>query len=175
MKFEKAPLEGAFLIDLDTHGDERGFFARLFCREEFAKRGLKSEVFQANDSYSAKKGTLRGMHYQIPPFAETKLVRCIAGEIYDVIIDIRPDSATYKQSFGAKLTQENRRMMFVPEGFAHGFLTLTDHSEVIYLVTAPYSKEHERGIRWNDPSFSIQWPELPLIVSEKDQNHPDFL
>lgn len=174
MKFIPTPLEGAFLIDLEKNGDERGFFARLFCAKEFAQHGLDPHVIQANNSLSKEKGTLRGMHYQLEPFAETKLVRCIQGSFYDVIIDLRPNSKTFGKWFGETLSQENRRMMFVPKGFAHGFLTLEPNSEVLYFVSNTYSKEHERGIRWNDPHFNIAWPEKPLSLSDKDQKHPNF-
>lgn len=174
MRFEKLPLEGAYLIHLSPIGDERGFFARLFCSDEFSNEGIDPNVLQVNNSYSAEKGTLRGMHYQLPPHSETKLVRCILGSVYDVIVDIRPHSKTFGQSFGAELSADNRQMMYVPRGFAHGFLTLTEQSEVIYLVSEKYSKENERGIRWNDPKFSIQWPEKPMVVSDRDKSHPDF-
>lgn len=174
MKFIPTPLEGAFLIDLEKRSDERGFFARLFCTEEFAKHGLETVFLQANNSMSVDKGILRGMHYQLPPAEEVKLVRCIQGSFYDVIIDLRPESETYGKWFGEVLSQTNRRMMYVPRGFAHGFLTLEPNSEVLYMVSTPYSKHLERGIRWNDPTFNIQWPETPTIVSERDQQHPDF-
>lgn len=174
MEFTKTPLEGAHLINLTQHGDERGFFARLFCREEFKSHGLNPDILQANNSYSTVKGTLRGLHYQLPPKGETKLIRCILGTIYDVIVDIRPHSKTFGQHFGATLSQDNRQMMYVPRGFAHGFLTLTDHSEVIYFVSESYSKELERGIRWDDPKFKIAWPEKPRLISERDKSHPDF-
>lgn len=174
MEFIKAPLDGAYLINLTQQGDERGFFARLFCREEFIGHGLSPDILQVNNSYSACKGTLRGLHYQLPPKSETKLVRCILGAIYDVIVDIRPGSKTFGHHFGATLTAENRQMIYVPRGFAHGFLTLTDHSEVIYFVSDSYSKELERGIRWDDPKFNIAWPERPQLLSERDRSHPDF-
>lgn len=174
MQFNKLPLQGAYLITLDPIGDERGFFSRLFCSQDFEDLGLESKIFQVNDSYSSSKGTLRGMHYQLTPKQETKLVRCILGEIYDVILDIRPSSPTFGKWFGAELTAENRQMMYVPKGFAHGFLTLTDKSEVIYFVSEEYSTEHERGIRWDDQAFSIKWPFTPLVVSDKDRKHPDF-
>ncbi|MCE5317040.1 MAG: dTDP-4-dehydrorhamnose 3,5-epimerase [Parachlamydia sp.] len=174
MQFKENSLEGSYLIDLEKRGDERGFFARLFCSQEFAQHGLEERFIQANDSLSTRKGTLRGMHYQLEPMAETKLVRCLSGSLYDVILDIRPDSLTFGQSFGAILSAENRRMMYVPKGFAHGFLTLDDNVEVIYFVSQVYSKELERGIRWNDPRFNIPWPMKPEVVSDRDQNHPDF-
>ena len=174
MKFHVTPLEGAFTIDLEKRGDDRGFFARCFCTNEFTEHGLKEKFVQVNNSLSADKGTLRGLHYQLSPHAECKIVRCIRGSLYDVILDIRPDSATFGQWFGATLSAENRTMMVVPEGFAHGFLTLEDNTEAFYMVTEFYSPESERGIRWNDPRFNIEWPDQPLIISDKDQNHPDF-
>lgn len=174
MKYTLAPLEGAYLIDLEPRGDERGFFARLFCEREFEKKGLKTHFVNINNSLSVSKGTLRGMHYQLAPKCETKVVRCIKGAIYDVILDLRPDSPTFGQHFGAELSESNRRMMYVPDGFGHGFISLEDHTEILYLVSEYYSPEHERGIRWNDPHFNIQWPIQPEIISEKDAKHPDF-
>ena len=174
MQFAPTPLKDAYLIDLDLLGDERGFFARLFCADEFAKHGLNPNFIQANNSLSKQKGTLRGLHYQLHPKAETKLVRCIKGSLYDVIVDLRQDSQTFGESFGAVLSAENRSMMYVPKGFAHGFLTLEDNTEVLYMVSEPYSKELERGIRWNDPCFNIEWPSVPLVISERDKSHPDF-
>jgi len=174
MRYTPAPLEGAFLIDLAPVSDERGFFARLFCAQEFSQNALENTFIQANNSLSIQKGTLRGLHYQLPPKAETKLVRCLQGALYDVILDLRKDSPTFGRSFGAILSAENRRMMYVPKGFAHGFLTLKEHSEILYLVSQNYSKEHERGIRWDDPHFNIQWPDIPQVISERDQSHPDF-
>lgn len=174
MDFIQTPLKDAYLIDLNKIGDERGFFARLFCQKEFAKQGLESAVVQANNSFSAEKGTLRGLHYQLFPKEESKLVRCISGSFYDVIVDLRPASPTFKAAFGAVLSAQNRLMMYVPKGFAHGFLTLEPNSEILYLVSEFYSKELERGIRWDDPSFNIQWPAVPRVISERDRNHPNF-
>ncbi len=174
MKFTPLPLNGAFLIDLEKRGDERGFFARLFCAEEFKKHGLEPGVLQANNSLSVDKGTLRGLHYQLPPKEETKLVRCLTGALYDVIVDLRPESPTFGTSYGAVLSAENRRMLFVPKGCAHGFLTLEPHTEILYLVSEFYSQEYERGIRWNDPTFAIAWPETPRVISERDRAHPDY-
>jgi dTDP-4-dehydrorhamnose 3,5-epimerase len=174
MIFNRAPLTGVFTIDLEKRGDERGFFARVFCEKEFAEHGLVTHFVQVNNSLSAEKGTLRGMHYQLAPHAEVKLVRCIRGSLYDVVLDLRPDSPTFGQSFGAELSAENRRMMYVPKGFAHGFITLQDDTEAFYFVDAFYAPQHERGVRYNDPKFSIHWPIEPTVVSEKDQNHRDF-
>ena len=174
MQFRSTPLSGAYLIDLEKHGDHRGFFARLFCQEEFKQIGLNPNVVQVNNQCSTDPFTLRGLHYQLAPQAETKLVRCLSGGIYDLILDIRPESPTFGQSFGAELTPENRTMMFVPEGFAHALLTLKPNTEVMYLVSNPYAPELERGIRWNDPYFDIKWPVEPKIISEKDQSSPDW-
>lgn len=174
MQFTPLPLKGAFLIDLEKRSDERGFFARLFCKEEFDKHGLETEFMQSNNSLSTEKGTLRGLHYQLHPMEEVKLVRCIQGSFYDVILDLRTDSKTFGQYHGEVLSQDNRRMMYVPKGFAHGFLTLEPHSEVLYMVSQPYSKSLERGVRWNDPQFNIAWPECPIVISDRDRHHPDF-
>ena len=174
MLYRETGLEGAYVIDLEKRGDERGFFARFFCAEEFAKMGLKSQFVQVNNSLSAQKGTLRGLHYQLAPKAEVKVVRCIQGALWDVIVDVRPNSPTYKKWFGTELTAENRRMMYVPEGFAHGFTTLEDNTEALYLVSEVYSPTHERGIRYDDPALQIQWPLSPVVISEKDLNHPLF-
>ncbi len=168
------PLAGAYLNDLEKRGDDRGFFARAFCANEFSAQGLVGHFCQVNDSLSAQKGTLRGMHYQLAPKAETKLVRCIRGSLYDMILDLRDGSLTFGESFGAELTAENRRMMYVPKGFAHGFLTLVDATEAFYFVDEFYSPEHERGIRYNDWKFNLRWPNIPTVISDKDRNHPDF-
>lgn len=174
MIFTQTPLQGLYLIDLEKKGDERGFFARAFCEKEFGAHQLVTHFVQVNNSLSAQRGTLRGMHYQLPPKAETKLVRCIRGALYDVALDLRPDSATFGKSFGAELTAENRRMMYVPKGFAHGFLTLSHDTEALYFVDEFYSPEHERGVRWNDPEFNISWPAEPVVLSDKDRNHRSF-
>lgn len=174
MIFNETPLAGAYLVDLEKRGDDRGFFARAFCQREFAELGLPTEIVQANNSLSADKGTLRGMHYQLAPHAETKMVRCVRGALWDCILDLRPESATFGQWFGAELSAENRRMMIVPKGFAHGFITLTDDVEAFYFVDEYYAPEHERGVRWNDPKFNIEWPLEPVVLSPKDEAHPDF-
>jgi dTDP-4-dehydrorhamnose 3,5-epimerase len=174
MIFKETKLGGAFIIDLEKHQDERGFFARTFCRKELEQHGLISDVAQANMSLSQKKGTLRGMHYQRSPFEETKLVRCTQGALYDVIIDLRPDSPTYRQWIGVELTAANTRMLFVPKQFAHGFVTLADDTEVTYMVSQFYSPGSELGIRWNDPAIGIQWPVDVSVISEKDANWPDY-
>jgi len=174
VEFTKTPLEGAYLIDLKKIGDERGFFARAFCEKEFGEHGLATHFVQMNNSLAGAKGTLRGLHYQLAPSAETKVVRCIRGSLWDVIIDIRQDSPTFCQHFGAELTAENRRMMYVPKGFAHAFITLEDDTEAFYFVDEVYAPELERGIRWNDPKFGIEWPLEPAVISDKDQGHRDF-
>ena len=163
MEFNELELAGAFLIDLEKKGDDRGFFARVFCTREFEEQGLKTGILQVNNSLSADKGTLRGMHYQLPPDAEVKVVRCIKGALYEVGLDLRPESPTFGHSCGAELSAKNRRMMYVPEGFAHGFITLQDDTEAIYFVTTPYSPDRERGVRWNDPRFKIEWPIPPAV------------
>ena len=174
MIFTETPIPGSFLIDLEKRGDDRGFFARAFCEKEFAKAGLVDRFVQINNSLSGQKGTLRGMHYQLAPAAETKVVRCIRGSLYDVILDLRKESPTFGKSFGAELSAENWRMMYVPKGFAHGFITLTDDAEAFYLVDEFYSPSHERGVRWNDPKFAIEWPIAPVVLSDKDANQRDF-
>jgi dTDP-4-dehydrorhamnose 3,5-epimerase len=174
MIFTETPLKGAYLIDLERRGDERGFFARAFCEREFAAHGLSNRIVQANNSLSARKGTLRGMHYQLAPKAETKIVRCIRGALHDIILDLRPDSPTFGRTFGVELTAENRRMLYVPKGFAHGFITLVDDTEAFYLVDEFYAPEYERGVRWDDPRFAIPWPTRPTVISDKDRNYRDF-
>lgn len=174
MKFTPAPLEGVYLIDLEQRADERGFFARLFCTDEMSQKGLETSFIQANTSLSFAKGTLRGMHYQLSPAQETKLVRCITGSLYDVVLDLRPKSPTFGKWFAHTLTAENRTMMYVPRGFAHGFLTLEPNTEILYMVSQGYSKERERAIRWDDPHFSIAWPAKPTVVSDRDKEHPNF-
>jgi dTDP-4-dehydrorhamnose 3,5-epimerase len=172
--FEQTELKGAFLIQLNKIKDQRGFFARAWCEQEFADHGLTAVVHQANVSFNIKAGTLRGMHYQVEPYGEAKTVRCTRGAIYDVIIDLRPDSPTYKQWIGAELTADNYTMLYVPEKFGHGFLTLTDNTEVTYQVSEFYTPGAERGIRWNDPALAIRWPAEVHVISEKDANWPDY-
>jgi len=174
MIFTPTPLAGAYLIDLEKRGDARGFFARVFCEREFGEAGLETRFVQANNSLSAKRGTLRGLHYQLPPAAEVKLVRCLRGALWDVIVDLRPDSPTFRKWFGAELSAENRRMMYVPRGFAHAILTLTDDTEAFYMVSAFYAPEEERGVRWNDPAIGIEWPIAPVEISPKDAGWPDL-
>jgi dTDP-4-dehydrorhamnose 3,5-epimerase len=174
MKFKETLLKGAYVIELESRGDERGFFARFFCKDEFANTGINNEILQINNSLSRDKGTLRGMHYQLAPKSEDKIVRCIKGSLYDVIIDLREDSDTFGKWFGVELSAENRKTLFVPKGFAHGFMTLENNTEAFYLVTEKYAPEKERGIRYNDSRFNIEWPIEPLVISDKDKEHPDF-
>ncbi len=174
MRFSPTPLVGAYLIDLEKRGDDRGFFARVFCEREFAQHKLVTNFVQVNTSLSAERGTLRGMHYQLPPASETKLVRCVRGALYDVIVDLRPGSPSFGKWFGAELTAENRTMMYVPKGFAHGFVTLTDATEAFYFVDEFYAPEQERIVRWNDPKFGITWPIAPTNQSDKDKAARDF-
>ena len=174
MKFLPTPLDDAYLIEPEPKGDDRGFFARAFCEQEFARAGLATRFCQINNSLSAKKGTLRGMHYQLAPSSEVKVVRCVAGALYDVIADLRPDSPTFGKWFGATLTAENRIMMYAPRGFAHGFLTLTDNVEALYLVSEYYAPQAERGVRFDDPWLAIAWPAEPIEISPKDLAWPAF-
>jgi len=168
MIFTETKLKGAFIIELEKIEDERGFFARTWCQQEFESYGLNPRLLQCNISFNRKKGTLRGMHYQIPPYVETKLVRCTLGAIYDVIIDLRPHSHTFKQWVAVELTAENHRMFYIPEGFAHGSQTLVDNTEVFYQMSEFYHPECSRGVRWDDPTFGIRWPVSDLIVSDRD-------
>ena len=174
MRFIETSLKGAFVVEIAPMSDDRGFFARTYCAREFEQQGLKPLVVQANLSFTRKKGTLRGLHYQLPPVAETKLVRCTAGGIYDVIIDLRPDSPSYLQHFGIELTAENRKALYVPELFAHGFLTLTDAAEVAYQMGEFYTPGSERGLRYDDPQFGIEWPMEIEVISDKDAKWPSF-
>jgi dTDP-4-dehydrorhamnose 3,5-epimerase len=175
MIFTPTRLSGAYRIDLTRHQDERGFFARAWCQKEFEEAGLVSRIVQVNLSRSFKQGTLRGLHYQAAPYAETKVIRCTRGAIWDAIVDVRPASPTFKQWLGLELTADNYTMLYVPEGFAHGFITLTDDVEVTYQVSQFYTPGAERGIRWNDPALSVEWPEPVSVISEKDAHWPDFV
>ncbi|MGH7980205.1 MAG: dTDP-4-dehydrorhamnose 3,5-epimerase [Limisphaerales bacterium] len=174
MKFTETPLKGSYVIELERHGDERGWFARLFCEREFQEHGLNHRVVQASNSFNQCQGTLRGMHYQLAPKAEDKVVRCFSGALFDVIIDLRPESPTFLKHFSIELTAQNRTMLYVPKGFAHGFITLKPDTEVLYLMTEFYAGELQRGIRYNDPKFNIQWPLKPAVISDKDKGQPDF-
>lgn len=174
MIFTETKLKGAYIIDVKRMEDERGFFGRSYCQKEFEEAGLNTNAVQTNVSSNKKKGTLRGLHMQLPPYGETKLVRCTRGALYDVIVDLRKGSSTFMQWVGVELTMDNYRMLYVPEGFAHSFITLEDNTEATYQVTAFYQPEAERGFRWNDPAFKIEWPFTPTIISLKDQAHPSF-
>lgn len=174
MKYQPTEVEGAFVVSLEPRGDERGFFARVFCAEEFAGRDLEGTVSQVNTSASANAGTLRGMHYQVAPHGEAKLVKCIRGAAFDVVLDLRPQSPTFGRWTGAALTQENRLMMYAPKGCAHGFLTLADDTEMLYTASTPYHGAAERIVRWNDPRFAIAWPREPAVLSPKDKDAGDY-
>lgn len=174
MIFTETKLKGAFVVEPERREDERGFFARSWCRKEFEAHDLNPVVAQCNVSFNRLKGTLRGMHYQAAPFAEAKLVRCTAGALYDVIIDLRRDSGTYKQHVAEVLSAANYRMLYVPEGFAHGFQTLEDDTEVFYQMSQFYSPEHARGVRYNDAAFGIEWMIREPVIAQRDRDYPDF-
>jgi dTDP-4-dehydrorhamnose 3,5-epimerase len=167
-------LTGAFVIEAELIEDERGFFARTWCQREFEAHGLTVVWVQGNISGNHRAGTLRGMHYQMAPHGEIKLVRCTSGSVYDVIVDLRPDSPTYLNHVGIELSSRNRKMLYIPEGLAHGFQTLEDNTEVLYLMSGFYAPECARGVRWNDPIFGIQWPSAVRIISARDQSFPDY-
>jgi len=172
MIFTPTPLAGAYTIDLQPFSDERGWFARFYCKDEFAQIGHTKEWVQMNHSVSNEKGTLRGLHFQLPPYRETKMVRCIRGVVLDVIVDLRRDSPSFLSYFAQELSAENRKMLYIPEGFAHGFQTLTDNAELIYLHTEFYRPNAEGGLRYDDPALGIHWPLTVAIVSERDSKHP---
>lgn len=174
MTYEETPVPGAWLVGLEQSVDERGFFARLFADGEFARHGLATRFVQISDSFNAAAGTLRGMHYQAAPAEEAKLVRCVRGSLFDVVVDLRPSSPAFKRWFGAELSAGNRLMTYVPEGCAHGYLTLEPETELLYFVTVPYSPEHQRGVRWDDPAFAIDWPSTPNVISDRDRDFPAF-
>ena len=174
MTFKETKLQGAFIIEPEMLIDERGAFTRTFCRKDFESHGLNGSISQCSISLNTRKYTLRGMHYQKKPCAEAKLVRCSRGVIYDVIVDLRYDSPTFKQWTSVEISAENRKMVYVPVDFAHGFQTLTDGTEVIYQMSEFYSPSHADGFRWNDPSFKIKWPSDNFVISSKDQTYPDF-
>ena len=174
MIFQEIKLNGAYIINIESNPDDRGFLARSFCQREFEHQDINNNFVQTNVSFNKTAGTLRGMHYQIAPWQETKLIRCTRGSIYDVIIDLKPDSKTYGGWFGTELSAENYKMLYVPRNFAHGFITLQDNTEVTYQVSEFYQPTAERGIRYNDPFFSIKWPIDITVISEKDKNWPDY-
>lgn len=176
MIFAETSLPGAFVIDLDRRADERGFFARAWCRDEFAERGLSTHLAQCNIAFNARAGTLRGLHFQAEPHAEVKLVRCTRGSVYDVIVDLRSDSPTYQEWLGVELSADNGRMLYVPEGFAHGYQTLEDSTETFYQVSAFYAPAAQRGVRWDDPAFAIEWPpSARRTMSARDRTWPNFV
>jgi dTDP-4-dehydrorhamnose 3,5-epimerase len=172
--FTETPLRGAFVIEPEPVEDARGLFARTWCRREFEARSLETRIAQCSTSFNKRKGTLRGMHYQASPAAETKIVRCTRGSLFDVIIDLRHDSPTFTRHFAAVLSADNRYMLYVPVGFAHGFQTLEDDTEVFYQISEFYSPEHARGVRWNDSIFGVSWPDDARTIVERDRSYPDF-
>ena len=174
MKFEPTSLPGAFVVNLDRMEDERGFFARTVCQEEFAANGMHTDFAQSSVSFNKREGTLRGMHFQKSPHEETKLVRCTMGAIYDVIVDLRPGSPTVTRWFGLELSAANRKAVYVPKGFAHGFITLNDESEVLYQISAEFRPESAAGVRWNDPAFAIEWPVEAVVMSRRDRSYSDY-
>ncbi len=174
MIFRGTKLKGAYVVDIEKLEDERGFFARSWCLKEFEAHGLNPRLVQCNISFNARKGTMRGMHYQAKPFEEAKLIRCTRGAIHDVIVDICPDSTTFGEYVGLLLTAENKRMLYAPEGFAHGFLTLDDNTEVFYQMSEFYAPEYAKGFKWNDPFFRIDWQSEVQVISERDRCYPDF-
>jgi dTDP-4-dehydrorhamnose 3,5-epimerase len=175
MIFCETRIQGVFILELEKREDERGFFARTWCKREFAEHGLNFDLAQCNVSFNRKRGTLRGMHYQTEPYPEAKLVRCTAGAIYDVVIDLRPESPTFAEWMAVELTANSHRMLYIPKHFAHGFQTLEDNTEVFYQMSEFYAPEYARGIRWDDPAFNIQWPPANRIVSDRDAAYPDFI
>lgn len=174
MIFKSTPLPGAYVVEIEPIEDERGFFARGWCRREFEKNGLNPELLQINFAFSRRKGTLRGLHFQRPPHAEAKLIRCTRGAIYDVIIDLRRGSPTFRRWLGVELTSDNRRMLYVPEGFAQGYQTLVDDTEIYYHTSQFYNPEAASGVRWNDPAFAVDWPLPVTTISTADSSWPDF-
>jgi dTDP-4-dehydrorhamnose 3,5-epimerase len=172
VKFQESPLAGAYTVEMDRLEDGRGFFARSYCAEEFAARGMPAAMPQSSVSFNTRRGTLRGLHYQAEPHTEDKVVRCTAGAIYDVIVDLRHGSPTARRWFGVELSAANHRSLFVPKGFAHGFMTLREDTEVLYMISVPYVPGFERGIRWNDPAVGIAWPSAPSVVSARDAAYP---
>lgn len=174
MNFVPTSLSGAYIVDPEPHNDDRGFFARTWCQKEFGEHGLTPRLVQCNISFNIKKGTWRGMHYQEAPHEEAKLIRCTMGSICDVIVDLRPDSPTFKQHLTVMLSAKNRKMLYIPERFAHGFITLEDNTEVFYQMSEFYAPQSARGFRWNDPLFGIQLPLKVAVISERDRDYPDF-
>lgn len=173
MRFTPTPIPRLFVVDLESRVDERGFFARAWCQHELSSQGLSGNCVQANLSYNTRRGTLRGMHFQLPPHCEDKFVRVVCGAVHDVVVDLRPDSPTFERWFATELNATQRRALFIPQGCAHGYLTLTDDAEVFYLVSAPYDREAVRGIRWNAEILNGAWPFVPAVISEQDSQWPD--
>ena len=174
MIFTETKIKGAYIIDLERMEDERGFFARSFCQEEFSAHGLQTDVAQSNISFNRKKGTLRGMHLQVSPAAEAKLVRCTRGAVHDVIVDLRPEEPTYCEWIAVRMTEDDERALYIPEGIAHGFQALRDGTELFYQMFASYAPPWQRGVRWDDPTFGIEWPIPNPIMSERDRSYPPF-
>lgn len=174
MRFSLTSIAGAFVVDIDPYRDDRGFFARTWCAEEAVRRGLCPEFSQTSISFNAVKGTLRGLHFQRQPHAEDKLVRCTSGAIFDVAVDLRPDSSSFRRWFGIELSTVNHRALYIPQGCAHGFQTLTDRAEVLYQISTGHRPEESSGVRWDDPMFRIEWPEPPRVISERDRHWSDF-
>ena len=174
MKFTETKIHGVFVIELEKHEDDRGWFARAWCCEEFTAHGLPTDLAQTNLSHNAQRGIVRGMHFQTAPHAEAKLVRCVAGAVHDIALDLRPESPTFKQSVATELSADNGRAVFLPEGIAHGFQTLTDDATLFYQMSAPYAPEFARGVRWDDAAFQIEWPIAEAIVCERDLVFPEF-
>ncbi len=174
MIFKRTGIKGVYLLTLERIADERGFFARLWSQTEFAEHGIDSSLAQCNLSFNPHRGTLRGMHYQLPPYEETKIVRCTMGAIFDVAVDLRRDSPTFRQWVGASLTAENREMLVIPPGCAHGYMTMAENTEVSYQVSVHYAPGHSAGVRWNDPAFGIQWPGDVTVIADRDRDYPDF-
>jgi dTDP-4-dehydrorhamnose 3,5-epimerase len=175
MRFVSTPIAGAYVVEPELIADERGFFARTYCRDEFLANGLNPDLMQCSISFNKRRGTLRGMHYQKAPYAETKLVRCTQGAIFDVIIDLNSDSTTYLRWFGVELTAEKRNALYIPPGVAHGFQTLNDDTEILYQISEVFRPEYSGGFRWNDAAFGITWPEPISIISKRDESYPDFI
>jgi dTDP-4-dehydrorhamnose 3,5-epimerase len=174
LRFTELSLQGAYLVEIEPRADERGFFARTFCEDEFAAAGLLSRFPQASISYNARRGTVRGMHFQAAPHEETKLVRCLAGAVHDVIVDLRPASPTYRRSIGLELSAQNRSALYIPRGVAHGFQSLADDSELLYMIDVNYVAEAARGVRWNDPFIDVSWPDPIEVIADRDASFPDW-
>lgn len=174
MKFERTSLEGVYEIFMTQHEDDRGSFGRFYCAKEMADVGLDPCIAQMSHSYNRSSLTLRGMHYQLAPSAEVKMVRCLSGELYDVVLDLRPESSTFGKWYSTILSGERQKLLYIPKGFAHGFLTLKDNTHVMYVMSEFHSSQHERGVRWDDPRFDIKWPSQPKVISRRDQEHPLF-